>query len=75
MMIEPRNDHLQWCKDRALVYCQEGDVQQAYASMSSDLGKHPETKDHPGISLGMMMLMTNSLSTKTEMIRFIKGFN
>jgi hypothetical protein len=74
-MNEPtREEHLAWCKERALEYCDIGDAQQAFASMGSDLGKHPETANHAGIRLGMMMLMSGRLSTAEEMRKFIEGF-
>ena len=31
-----RQEHLDWCKKRALEYCDKGDVQDAFASMASD---------------------------------------
>lgn len=70
-----RSEHLAWCKKRALEYCDIGDVNQAYASMASDLGKHPETENHAAIQLGMMMLIAGHLSTPMEMREFIEGFN
>ncbi len=38
-----REQHLAWCKGRALQYLDRGDYGQAIASMGSDLGKHEET--------------------------------
>lgn len=38
-----REQHLAWCKQRALEYVDAGDLAQAVASMDSDLRKHPET--------------------------------
>jgi hypothetical protein len=70
-----RDEHVAWCKQRALEYVERGDVQNAYASMASDLGKHPETEGHPAIQLGMMMLIGGQLNSPTEMRRFIDGFN
>ena len=70
-----RAEHLQWCKDRALEYVEMGDLKQAFASMGSDLRKHPETSRHPGIELGMGLLWTNQLNTKEKMKKFIQGFN
>ena len=74
-MATTRKEHLDWCKRRALEYVDNGDVQQAFTSMASDLRKHPETVDHAGIELGMMQLMAGMLSTPQEMQRFIEGFN
>ncbi len=70
-----RADHLAWCKSRALEYIAAGDGTQAFTSMGSDLGKHPETVGHPGIKLGMMQLMAGQLDSPEAMRRFIEGFN
>lgn len=70
-----RAEHLAWCKERALEYVDRGDTANAYASMASDLSKHPETEKHAAINLGMMMLMSGHLSTAAEMRKFINGFN
>lgn len=48
-----REEHLQWAKDRALEYVEAGELQNAIASMISDLQKHPELEDHPGRMLWM----------------------
>ena len=70
-----RAEHLAWCKERALEYVDRGDTAQAFASMGSDLGKHPETEGHVAIQLGMMQIMTGGLSTPEDMRKFINGFN
>lgn len=70
-----RAEHLQWCKDRANEYVDRGNVQEAYASMTSDLSKHDDTADHAAIGLGIMMLMGGQLNTPQEMRKFINGFN
>jgi hypothetical protein len=71
-----RSQHLAWCKKRALEYIdKEDDVTNAFASMMSDLGKHPETAGHIGIQLGMLQMMGGMLKTPHEMRRFIEGFN
>lgn len=70
-----RTEHLEWCKKRALEYVDVGDLQQSFASMGSDLNKHPETEGHSAIQFGMMLLMSGKLSTPHEMRDFIKGFN
>lgn len=74
-MKKTRHEHVQCCKDRAMEYVNDGDLQGGFASMCSDLDKHPETTGHCGIQLGMMMLMSGHLSTSTEMAKFIDGFN
>ncbi len=70
-----RQEYLEWCKKRALKYVDRGDIDNAWASMSSDLSKHNETKNHAAIELGAMMLMIGHLSTADEMRKFILGFN
>jgi len=70
-----RQEHLDWCKKRALEYCDMGDLNQAFASMGSDLGKHLDTANHPGIQLGMGLLMAGHLETPEKMRKFIEGFN
>jgi hypothetical protein len=70
-----RQEHLNWCKQRALEYIKTGDVNNAWASMCSDMDKHPETKGHSAINLGTMLIMSGGLSTATEMKKFIEGFN
>jgi len=74
-MEQTREEHLEWSKRRALEYVELGDLRQAFASMASDLSKHPETRDHSACKLGIMMLMAGQLTTKNEMRRFIEGFN
>lgn len=70
-----RAEHLAWCKQRALEYADAGNMQDAIASMASDLEKHPETRNHAGVSLGLMLMMSGRLSTAAEMRKFIEGFN
>lgn len=72
---ESRQEHLKWCKQRALEYCDAGDVNQALASMCSDLGKHAETQGHSAIQLGLMLYLAGQLNTPREMRKFIEGFN
>lgn len=74
-MSNTRAEHLQWCKDRALAYIEIGDVNQAFTSMVSDIGKHPETKDHMAIEVGMMLVMQGLLKDPRKMGEFIRGFN
>ena len=74
-MNTTRAEHMDWCKKRALEYVERGDTTNAYASMASDLKKHPETADHPAIMLGMQLMMVGDLSTPDKMRKFIEGFN
>lgn len=70
-----RAEHLQWCKDRALAYVEQGQLQDAFASMASDLRQHPETETHKAIEIGMLLLLSGHLSTQDAMRRFIQGFH
>ena len=73
--METREQHLNWCKERALAILNTGDIAGAYASMASDLRKHPETEDHIAIGLGMSLMFGGHLNTTNEMRKFIEGFN
>ena len=70
-----RQEHLMWCKKRALEYIDRDDLGNAWSSMTLDLGKHNETREHAAIELGTMMLVLGRLSTVDEMRKFILGFN
>lgn len=70
-----RAEHLAWCKKRALQYCDAGDPRQAFASIMSDIRKHPETENHGGIKLGAMMFFGGHLETPEQVRKFIEGFN
>ncbi len=70
-----REEHLNWCKQRALEYLETGDTENALASMFSDLKKHPETQAHPAIELGIMLMFIQQLNTTEEVRKFIEGFN
>lgn len=70
-----RAEHLQWCKDRAIEYVNVEDLPQAVASMASDMRKHPETENHPGIHLGTMLMLGGHMNTVAEAEKWINGFN
>lgn len=70
-----RDEHLQWCKARALEYVEMGRLNEAMASMLSDMRKHPETKDHAGCRLLVEMKIAGHLNTRDAMRKFINGFN
>jgi hypothetical protein len=74
-MNRTREEHLAWCKRRALEYCDAGDVKQAFASMGSDMAKHPEMERHPAIGIGLMLMMGGGLNSPAEMRKFIEGFH
>ena len=71
--MRTREEHLQWCKDRALSYLNAGSLRDAFASMTSDMNKHEETK---GVNqavghLGFLYVLNHD---RDGMRRWIKGF-
>lgn len=75
MAEKTRQEHLEWCKQRANEIVDTGDTTGAYSSMASDMMKHPETKDHSAIQLGVMLMVSGDLATPEKMRDFIDGFN
>jgi hypothetical protein len=67
-----RQEHLQWCKDRASEYLRAGDVASAFSSMVSDMNKHEETKNPILTEIGMLHVIANNLD---GMQKWIHGFN
>ena len=71
-----RAEHLQWAKDRALEYADQGDTGNAMASLQSDLGKHPDTASASIVTELMMPLaMIGEFERPGELRKFIEGFN
>lgn len=70
-----RKEHMNWCKKRALEYVERGDLENAWLSIVSDLGKHPETASHPAIQLGFMLKISGKLNSREDMKKFIEDFN
>jgi len=70
-----RQEHLDWCKTRAIQILNKGNVTGAYASFVSDMNKHDELKNHIALEMGTMLLFSGNLSTDSEMKNFIEGFN
>jgi hypothetical protein len=68
-------EHLDWCKKRAHEYLDKGDVQNAVASMMSDLQKHPETATHAGSILDAIGLQAAISGDAQAARRYIDGFN
>ena len=71
-----RDEHLAWCKKRALEYLDAGDPAQGFTSMLSDLRKHPELENHVGGEIGVgFMLLPGWITNTAEVRRWIVGFN
>ncbi len=67
-----REEHLDWCKQRAREYLKHGDVPNAVTSMMSDMSKHPETAIHPALSMLGLMAAQGGIE---DARRYIEGFN
>lgn len=69
-----RSEHMEWCKERALVYLEKDDPRGAITSMLSDLSKHEETAQ-VGKDMGMIAMFELANGTQHSIRRFIEGFN
>ncbi|MCH7570482.1 MAG: hypothetical protein IH919_07945 [Deltaproteobacteria bacterium] len=69
-----REEHLEWCKECAREYLDQGDVVNAIASMLSDLSKHEETRAI-GEKLGQLGMLYAMNRDHANARRFIEGFN
>jgi hypothetical protein len=69
-----REEHLEWCKQRAYRYWREGNLVEAVSSMGSDLNKHEATRTNanPYLILLAGMYATNGDSEGVR--RWIEGF-
>lgn len=70
-----RAEHLEWAKARVIAHCDAGDWQQAFASLVSDLNKHPDTRNHSGLALAMKRIAHGDLTDPEALRAFIGGFN
>ena len=73
-----RQEHMDWCKKRAMEYVNQGDLINGVTSMMSDLEKHPETASKPGsvlVMLGLMAAQQAQQGDREAVVRYIKGFN
>jgi hypothetical protein len=69
-----RDEHIAWCKRRALKYVDAGYLSHAVASMAFDLKTHPDT-DNPafnGLATIGMMYVTDG--DKAALQRWIERF-
>ncbi len=66
-----RKKHIDESKVRALEYVELNDLMNAINSLSSDLLKHPETREHGAIELSTMLMIRGHLSTPEAVRKFI----
>lgn len=67
-------EHLAWCKQRALEYLDRGDLPNAVMSMASDLKKHPKTarqNNRSIMALGMILAAHKDIAGLRQ---WIEGF-
>lgn len=67
-----RDEHLEWCKQRAREELARGDWSGAAASMISDLRKHPGTESSVEIAGALMIALVHDVNSAR---RFVEGFN
>ena len=70
--MRSREEHLAWCKERALEYAYNYELENAVASMVSDMGKHPECSVSP--TLLMLATLYVGQRSQDDVINWIKGF-
>ncbi len=68
-----RDEHMDWCKKRALEYIDRGDIREGITSMLSDLSKHEHTRGI-GDKLGMLGMFEIMNGTPQSARRFVEGF-
>ena len=69
-------EHLAWCKKRALAYADVGDCEGAVARMATDIQEHPDT--HINEKLLEMLCIVGMghayYRNVTEVRRWVEGF-
>jgi hypothetical protein len=73
--MKTREEHLAWCKQRALEYCDAGKPEEGVTSMLSDIRKHPETASVLLTNMGIQFMMLGMFKDIREARRFIEGFH
>lgn len=74
-MNRTRKEHFAWCKEKALHELETHGIDEAFASMISDLSKHDETRDSSTLPLHLQLSMAGHLDTPIKMKKWIEGFN
>lgn len=70
-----REEHLAWCKKRAMEYVETGHLQDAVVSMLSDLNKHPDLAKSCEKWAGPLGLWALMRKDRQRVVDFIQGFN
>ena len=69
-----REEHLAWAKHRALELVEEGQPDEGYCSLITDLRVHPELAEHPGIEMGLSLMKAGFLVEHEQVRLWIGGF-
>ena len=72
-LSKERQEHLQWCKDRALKLLP--DCFQALSSFYSDMCKNEQTSNHTGLPLSYELNFYGFLNSPEEVREHIEGFD
>jgi hypothetical protein len=71
-----KQEHMQWCKDRALAYYDRGEKDSAIASFLSDVGTHPGTEHitNNGSMFMAKLCLQDGLGSRDQFAKAMKGF-
>ena len=72
--MRTRDEHLDWCKQRARECCERGDMLGALHSMGRDLKKHQDTARRPWIHLWLSSAKPHKISSKADVLKFIDDY-
>ena len=72
-LTRTREEHLEWCKERAHEYL-PADPRQAVMSFNSDVAAHPETNTLANKQMCMSMILSKDIDNPEVVRRFIDGF-
>jgi hypothetical protein len=72
--LRTRYEHVQWAKARALAYL-PADKAGAIASLTSDLSKHPDTRQHRALQQLGPAVLAGELATAEQVREFIENCN
>jgi hypothetical protein len=70
--MRTREEHLEWCKQRAREYLDKGELLNAVASMGSDLDQHRELGCNHFV--GLAGVLHAQQGDREAVLRWIEGF-
>ena len=70
-----RQDHIAWCKGKAIELIKAGDAQGALVSFQHNMKTKHQTYVHPALLLIPELILANKLHTATQIQEFIEDFN